>query len=115
MEQSKENTLAVVSHLGGLIPCFYLPLILPFMIWITQGEKSAFVNRQAKEALNFQISLSIYYTCCWLLFFTILGIPIAVVGACIFIVTNFICSIVAAVQTSQGITYNYPMNLRLIK
>lgn len=115
MEESKEKVLAVVAHLGGLVPVCFLPIAIPFFIWIAKGDEGAFVNRQAKEALNFQISLAIYFACCWLLFFTILGIPVAVVAAFIFIVTNFICSIIAAVKTSQGVVYNYPMNLRLIK
>ena len=45
MEASKEKMLAVVSHLGGLVPCCYLPVIIPFLIWITKGEESPFVNR----------------------------------------------------------------------
>ena len=115
MEESKEKVLAVFSHLGGLIPCCFLPIIIPFFVWITKGEESPFVNRQAKEALNFQISLSIYFACCWLLVFTILGIPIAFIAFIVFVITNFVCSIIGAVKTSQKITYNYPMNLRLIK
>jgi uncharacterized Tic20 family protein len=115
MEESKEKILAVVSHLGGLIPCCFLPVVIPFVIWITKGEESPFVNRQAKEALNFQISLSIYFACCWLLVFTILGIPIAFIAFIVFIIMNFICSIIGAVKTSQGSIYNYPLNLRLIK
>jgi len=115
MEESKGKVLAVISHLGGLVPFCFLPMIIPFLIWISKGEESPFVNRQAKEALNFQISLSIYFTCCWLLVFTILGIPIAFMAFVLFVILNFFCSIIGAIITSQGIIYNYPMNLRLIK
>ena len=69
---------------------------------------------EPRKLLNFQISLSIYFTCCWLLVFTILGIPIAVMAAVIFIIMNLLCSIIGAVQTYQGKVYNYPMNFRLI-
>jgi uncharacterized Tic20 family protein len=115
MEESKEQTLAVIAHLGGLVPFFFLPMVIPFLVWMTKGEQSPFVNRQAKEALNFQISLFIYEGACWLLVFTILGVPLALIAFFVFRVTNFICSIVGAVRTSRGHIYNYPMNLRLIK
>ena len=115
MEPSKEKALAVISHLGGLIPCFFLPMIIPFVVWITQGEKSAFVNLQSKEALNFQISLFIYWIVCWALFLTVIGIPIAFFAFIFFVATNLICSTIAAITTSRGQTYKYPINLRLIK
>src|SRR5665213_1563230 len=101
MEESKGKVLAVISHLGGLVPFCFLPLIIPFLVWISKGGESVFVNRQAKEALNFQISLSIYFACCWILVFTILGIPLALIAAMVFIITNFICSIIAAILTAQ--------------
>ena len=114
MDQSKERNLAVVSHLGGLIPFLFLPIIIPFLIWLIKGDESAFVNEQAREALNFQISLFIYGVISVMLIFTIIGIPIAIIAFIIFIITNIICSIKGAVRTSKGLEYKYPMNLRLI-
>ena len=115
MEPSKEKMLAVISHLGGLVVVCFLPIFIPLIIWLTKGEESAFVNQQAKEALNFQISLLIYEVSCILLVFTIIGIPFAYVAFMVFAVANIICSITGAVKTSRGITYKYPMNLRLIQ
>lgn len=105
----------MIGHLGGLVPFYFLPLIIPFVVWVARGDDSEFVNMQSKEALNFQISLLIYEMACFLLMFTILGIPLAIMAGFVFIVTNFICSIKGAVRTSKGLTYKYPMNLRLIK
>ena len=102
MEESKANMLAVVSHLGGLIPFCFLPMIIPFLIWISKGEADPFVNRQAKEALNFQISLSIYFACCWLLVFTVIGIPIAYLAIIFFVVMNFVCSIIGCISNFSG-------------
>ena len=115
MESSKAKTLAVVSHLGGLAVVCLLPLVIPFVIWIWQGKESNYVDQQAKEALNFQLSLVIYEAVCVGLLFTIIGIPFAIIGFAVFALTNFICSIIGAIQTAQGRVYKYPMNLRLIK
>lgn len=115
MEDSKQQVLAVISHLGGLVPISFLPIIIPLVIWIFFGDKGDFINRQSKEALNFQLSLVIYSFGCWILFVTVIGIPVAAIAVIVFIAVNFVCSIVAAVKTSKGQPYRYPMNLRLIR
>ncbi len=115
MEASKERFFAVISHLGGLLAftCL-LGIIIPLVIWLAKGDDSVFINTQAKEALNFQISFFIYMGICVVLFYTIIGIPFALIGYFIFVLTNIICSIKGAIWTSRGNTYRYPMNLRLI-
>ena len=101
--------------MGGLVPIPWVPLIVPFLVWILKGDESEFVNKQAREALNFQLSISIYWTLCVFLIFTIIGIPIALVAFSVFIITNIVCSLKGAIRTSKGLEYRYPMNLRLIQ
>ena len=48
---------AMLGHLGGIIIGFLSGLI----VMLVFGKRSAFVNDQAKEALNFQITLLIGY------------------------------------------------------
>jgi uncharacterized Tic20 family protein len=115
MEQNRERNLAMISHMGGLVPIPWVPIIAPFLVWILKGDESEFVNKQAREALNFQLSLAIYGAICFLLIFTIIGIPIAFIGFIVFIITNIICSLIGASRTSKGLEYRYPMNLRLIQ
>ena len=105
----------MISHMGGLVPVPWVPIIVPFVVWILKGDESEFVNKQAREALNFQLSLSIYWSLCFLLVFTIVGIPIAFIAFFVFIITNIVCSLIGATRTSKGLEYRYPMNLRLIQ
>lgn len=114
METSKERAWAVISHLGGLVFVFLLPILIPLMIWLLKGDASSFLNVQSKEALNFQISLFIYSCIIVFLCFTVIGAPFAWLGYIIFAVTNFICSIKGAIWTARGKPYRYPFNLRLI-
>lgn len=115
MEASKEKMWAVIGHLGGLVPGYFLCGLIPLFVWLLKGEESAFVNKQAKEALNFQISLVIYETIAFLIAFTIIGLPITIIAFAIFWVLNIFCSIKGAVRTFKGLEYSYPWNLRLIK
>ena len=114
LDESQDKKWAVVAHLGGLVPVLFLSLIIPLLIWLLKGHESAFVEKQAKEALNFQISLTIYGVVAVCIAFTIIGIPLTILAFIIFGFTNLICSLKGAIRTSQRITYTYPMNLRLI-
>lgn len=115
MDQSRERNLATISHLGGLMPIPWVPMIVPFMVWLIKGDDSEFVNKQSREALNFQLSLSIYWSVAFIVLFTIIGIPIALVAFGVFIIMNIFCSLKGAARTAKGLEYRYPMNLRLVQ
>jgi uncharacterized protein len=86
-------------------------LILPLVIYLAMKNESEYVAANAREALNFHISLMIYFACCVPLCLVLIGYPIAVIlGLCM-----FIFSIVAAIKAADGGCYRYPMTLRLIK
>ena len=115
MEPSKEKMWAVIGHLGGLVPAYFLCILIPLFVWLLKGEASSFVNKQSKEALNFQISLVIYETVALVIAFTIIGIPIAFIAFMTFWILNIFCSLKGAIRTFKGKEYTYPWNLRLIK
>src|ERR1700722_6317478 len=108
MELSRERQLAMISHMGGLLPVPWAPIIVPFLVWVLKGDESEFVNKQAREAFNFQLSISIYWSICVFLIFTIIGIPIALIAFGVFIVTNIVCSLKGVARTSKGLEYKYP-------
>jgi uncharacterized protein len=105
----EDKTLAMLTHLSGIILSFIVPLI----IWLTNKDKAdkGFLNDQAKEALNFQITLLIIYVVGTILTVILIGALINLVAwlACI------ILSILAALKANEGVAYRYPFALRLIK
>ena len=103
-----EKTLALITHLSGIVAGFIVPLI----IWLINKDKAdkGFLNDQAKEALNFQITLLIIYVVGTILTVILIGALINLVAwlACI------ILSILAALKANEGVAYRYPFALRLI-
>ena len=100
------RTLAILSHIGGLFTCWVAPLIIFLISKSNPGE--AYATEQAKEALNFQLTVFIVYF--------VLGITI--VGMFLFFIPmlwNLILSIMAAVKASNGEHYKYPLTIRFIK
>jgi uncharacterized Tic20 family protein len=101
-----DKNIATVTHLGGTIFSFIPSLI----VWILKKDDSAYLAEQAKEALNFQITVCLAYFIGWALSIILIGFLI--VG--IVWMLNIVFCIIAAISTSKGETYRYPTCLRLI-
>jgi hypothetical protein len=62
MLSKHHKNLAAIIHLS-VFTKFFIPLgnfILPILIWTMNKDKSDFVDRHGKQAINFQISLLLY-------------------------------------------------------
>ena len=103
----------MVAHLsafaGHVFP--FAHIIVPLVIWLMKRETSAFVNDQGKEAVNAQISFTIYAAVAGVLCFVLIGVPL-LIGL---YVANLILVIVASIAAYEGKSYRYPFILRLVK
>lgn len=104
-----QRTMALVAHLLGIFTWFIGPLVI-WMINKDDASKS-FVTDQAKEALNFQITITIAMLICFVLMIVIIGGLLAPLVALL----NLVFCIIAAVKANNGEAYRYPFTLRLIK
>lgn len=101
-----DKNIATITHLAGTI-FFFIPALI---VWLLKKDDSLYIANQAKEALNFQITVSLAMFISNMLIFVVIGLAfIPVIW-----ITNIIFCIIAAVATSKGETYRYPLCLRLI-
>jgi uncharacterized Tic20 family protein len=101
-----DKNIAVITHITGIFFSIFPGLI----VWLLKKDESPYISEQAREALNFQISLLIaYFISCVLMFILIGFLLIGLVW-----LANIIFSIIAAVAVSKGENYRYPFSLRLI-
>ncbi|MEM0996633.1 MAG: DUF4870 domain-containing protein [Bacteroidota bacterium] len=110
---SDEKTWATFAHLG-FIAGFIIPfggILTPLIIWLTQREKSEYVAYHAKESLNFQLSVLIYGIVCAILVIIFIGWIMLVALA----VTYIVLSIMAAIKANEGVRYEYPLTIRIIR
>lgn len=113
-----EKQWAMFGHLGGIAWVLSLGWLGPLIVFLMYKDRSAFVKQESKEALNFQI------------FMTILFVGLLVVGTITsFILIGFlflflafvppllglIFGIVGGVRVNNGGSYRYPFNWRIIK
>ena len=102
-----EKIWSILSHLSCM---FGVGIILPLVVYLAMKGDSEYVRENAREALNFHLSLLIYCICCIPLVFIIIGVPLLLLIALV----SFILAIVAAVKAADGGCYRYPMTIRLV-
>ncbi|HEY5849395.1 MAG TPA: DUF4870 domain-containing protein [Lysobacter sp.] len=89
----------------------------PLIIWLLKKDTMPFVEDQAKEALNYNITVAIVFFALWVLVFITLGIGllIAIPAWVVVGVAWIVFTIIAAVKSNDGVSYRYPFTLRLVK
>ncbi|CAM3257752.1 MULTISPECIES: DUF4870 domain-containing protein [Brevibacillus] len=108
-----ERTWALVAHLSALVGCF-IPLgnvIGPLIVWLVKREGSEFVDIHGKEALNFNLTVTIFAAIATLLMLVLIG-AFLMIALFVFWV---ICLIMAVMKVNEGKIYRYPITFRFIK
>jgi len=101
-----EKNIATITHLGGTVFSFFPALI----VWLLKKDESAFIAAEAKEALNFQITIALAMFIASFLVWILIGFVLIP----IIWILNIVFCIVAAISTSKGESYRYPLSIRLI-
>jgi uncharacterized Tic20 family protein len=119
-----ERQWAMFAHLsalaGGLLTSaiggwgFFIG---PLVIWLMKKDTMPFVADQAKEALNFNITVSAIFLILMILGFVTLGIGFLITLPIMLLVgiAALVLVIIAAMKANQGERYRYPLTLRLVK
>ena len=102
-----DRTMALLAHVLGIVTGFIGPLIL----WAVKKEQSPFIEDQAKEALNFQLTLLI----AWVVAGASTAICIGFLLVPVVLVCAIIFGIMGAMAANKGEAYRYPVNIRFIK
>lgn len=97
--ENEERLIALLAHISVFIVGGILGPIIAMVI----KPESAFVQDQAKEALNFQLTMFI------------VSLVTCGIGAIVCIPMLLILSVVGGVAAYQGTTYRYPWSFKLVK
>ena len=104
---------AVAAHLTPWIAGFLGPLI----IWLAKKE-DPFVEAHARESLNFQLSLMLYFFVLMISMILIIWFPVwFIIWIVVFFglgILAFVTNIVGAIRASNGSMYHYPLCIRFV-
>ncbi|MDP8960135.1 MAG: DUF4870 domain-containing protein [Actinomycetota bacterium] len=88
-----------------------LAFLGPLVVWLVKREDHPFVEMHAREALNFNLSVLLYFIVGVVLAFVLIGFLLLAALAVIWLVFT----IIAAVRASNGEPYRYPLTIRLVR
>lgn len=110
---SEERMWRVIAHLSGL-----LAFVGPLVVYLVQQHRSAAVTREAKESLNFQISIAIYFLAVMIagtaLTFAVVGVFLLMLAP-IIPLAGAILSIVGGVKANASGAFRYPVTVRFVR
>lgn len=114
-EITQEDRLwATFCHLSGIIAFFLLPffgqILVPLILWLIKRHDSPFIDESGKEAVNFQLSVTLYFIPCLILVIFLIGIPLLLVLGLFW----FIGAIYASIQANDGNHFRYPLTIRFL-
>jgi len=94
---------SVIVPFGGIIG--------PLICWSSKRYESPFVDKNGKEALNFQLSMLLYILVCIPLVFIVIGILLIIA----LIILELVCVITASIKAARGEDYRYPLSIPFIQ
>ncbi len=108
-----EQAWGMLCHLSALAG-FVIPfgnVIGPLVVWMMKKAEYPLVDREGKKSLNFQITVTIGFLILIPFCFILIGIPLMFLLG----IASLVLTIIAAVKTSNGQEYDYPVSIKFIK
>ncbi|MDM7831555.1 DUF4870 domain-containing protein [Cellulomonas edaphi] len=103
-----ERTWAIVAH---LLPLIGVGFLAPLVIWLVFRGRGPYLEDQAKESLNFQLTLLIGAIVGAILLIVVVGILVLIAVG----IASLVFAILAAVACSRYEWYRYPVSIRFVK
>src|SRR5262245_16419219 len=108
----EQRNWAMLAHLSGLLSFATLigGLAAPFVLWLLRKDDMNFAADQAKEALNFQITVFLAMLVSAVLCLILIGFLLLTILA----IADIVFIVIATVKAGEGVAYRYPFCLRLV-
>jgi len=110
-----DHATAQLAHWGG----FLMGVVLPLILYLVQPDKGSFAAWHARESLNFQISLMLYYgvaaapMCLCFVDPWFLAGGLVLVG--VVALLELILIVAASIAVSRGDRFRYPLTIPFVR
>ncbi len=102
----------MAAHLSAYLGLFggIMWFVGPLVVWLAKRDEHPFIEYHAKEALNFNIT--------WTLYTIVAGVSVLVLVGIVLLpvvlVAWFVLPLIAGIKASNGESYRYPMTIRFV-
>lgn len=143
---ARDTTWAMLCHLAALLPylvtlgdaaagglltmmlgpsTMIVPIVVPLLVLLLKGDDSELIRAHAREALNFRLSMLLYWIVWFALFLLSFVLMLVLVGFLMLLILvplaialaifDSVCVILASANANSGRLYRYPLCIRFIK
>jgi len=117
--QGDDRTIAVLTHLSGLVGALisvgWLGFVGPLVVWLLHKDRNPFLRATAAGSFNFNLSMWVLNAAAWVCLFTVLLIPVAIVLWLAAGVLLIVCHVLAVLRANKGEVYRYPLQLPVLR
>ncbi len=110
----EERQWAMACHLSAFAT-FVLPmighLVGPIIVWVLRKDRMPYVDLHGKEAINFQITCTIYMVICIVTLFILIGVLLSIALGLFWL----IFTIIGGIKAYNNEPFRYPATIRFIK
>ncbi len=102
--------LCHVAGFGGYLLPLAGSIVLPMILWLIKRDDHPFIDDQGREALNFQLTLIVFYIVAGILVLLLVGFLFLLLIP----LYQIVMIIVAAVKSHGGERFRYPLTIRFL-
>jgi len=100
----------LICHVAGLSSYIGLPVLGPLVVWLYKRKTDANADKESREAVNFNISYTLYVFIAGLLCSMLIGYALLP----FILVSHLVLIIWATLKANKGESVHYPFTLRFI-
>lgn len=116
-QQEGDKPWMILAHLspliGALVSGGLLSILGPLLVYLFMSERPA-VRTVAAGAFNFNLLFWVLYLIAWIFAITVIGLLVAVPMFIVIFLVSLYCHIKGAIWASDGRTYRYPFQLKIL-
>lgn len=117
--QGDDRTIAVLTHLSGLIGALlsvgWLGFVGPLVVWFVYRDRNPFLRAGAAGSFNFNLSMWVLNVLAWICLATIILFPVAIVLWLTAFVLLVVCHVLAVLRANRGEVYRYPLQIPVLR
>ncbi|MEA5155557.1 DUF4870 domain-containing protein [Raineyella sp.] len=119
MTNAEERSVATLAHLSAIIAMIvsagWLSFVGPLIVWVLYKDRSPFVRKAAAGSFNFNVWAWVMNVIAWILLFTVVLAPVAVILWIVAGIMTLWCHIHGALLAHRGQLYRYPATIGLLQ
>jgi uncharacterized protein len=111
LSADQERLWAMLAHLLSFVAAYlFLGFVVPPIVLLVFGPRSAYVRAHAVESLNFNLTWLLYGIVAVILAFLLIGIVILIALGIAYVVLV----VIASIRANNGELYRYPLTIRFV-